>query len=120
MMDELKELFRIIECNLSLYKNNQVEEETFISESMDALKRVRELYREGTHLPSSTPFECQDVNSKFQSFIAYIDNISIYYDEESRNRNVWSKENRLWLSIQQASEARKKTNEFEYELSKIR
>uniref|UniRef100_UPI004055B47A DUF4365 domain-containing protein n=1 Tax=Candidatus Electronema sp. TaxID=2698783 RepID=UPI004055B47A len=120
MVDELKELFKIIESNLFLYKNNQVGEEIFISESMAALKRVRELYREGTNLPSSTPFECQDVSSKFQSFISLLDNISIYYDEESLNRNVWSKDNRLWLSIQQLSEARKKINEFEYELLKIR
>jgi len=108
MMDELKKLFQIIERNLSIYKNNKISEENFIAASMDTLKRVRELYREGTHLPFSTPFECQDVSSKFQSFIAFFDNISIYYDEESRNRNVWSKDNRLWLSIQQSSEARKK------------
>ncbi|MCI5222130.1 MAG: hypothetical protein D3924_05530 [Candidatus Electrothrix sp. AR4] len=119
MVEELKVFFGEIEDQLvARYKENKVTEEEFIVSTDKTLKRVYELYREGTDLPFVAPFECRDVNSKFQGVIVSLDNIRVHYAEESRNN--WSKENRLWLSLEQCSLARKNLLDFDYELSKVR
>ncbi|WP_417910655.1 DUF4365 domain-containing protein [Candidatus Electronema sp. PJ] len=115
---EPKVLFDKIEKMLRKYKETCISEEEFIVLSKECLTRVSHLYRESTNLPFSAPFECRDVNQKFHSFISSLDNIWIHYAEESRN--TWSKENRLYLSLQHSSEAKRKLQEFEYELSKIK
>ncbi|XCN71715.1 MAG: DUF4365 domain-containing protein [Candidatus Electrothrix aestuarii] len=118
MIDELKRLLQKVAVNLSKYKNNEINEEEFIVSTEEDLKRVYELYREGIDLPFAAPFECRDVNQKFQNLIAHLDNIRLHYAEESRHN--WTKENRLWLSVKQCSWAQENLQHFEYELSKIR
>ncbi|MCI5212811.1 MAG: hypothetical protein D3910_29365, partial [Candidatus Electrothrix sp. ATG2] len=118
IIDELKKLFQEISVDLSKYKDNEINEKKFIVLTREALKRIYELYRESIDLPFAAPFECRDVDQKFQNFVAALDNIRLHYDEDSRHN--WTKENRLWLSITQCSLAQENLQNFEYELSKIR
>ena len=111
-------LFERIVALLGKYKANEIDEEKFILLTQEDFKQVYELYRESIDLPFSAPFECRDVEENFQAFVAFLDNIRLFYDESSRDN--WSKENRLHLSISQCQDALEKMNNFKYELSKIK
>lgn len=118
IVDKLEVIFIKIEEMISKYSNNEIDEEEFILLTKEDLKQVYKLYRESTNLPFSAPFECRDVNENFQSFVSILDNIRLYYDDDSRNKR--SRENRLCSDIKEYQYAIEKLKNFKYELSKIR
>ncbi|MCW5212803.1 DUF4365 domain-containing protein [Desulfobulbus sp. TB] len=118
IIDELKRLFQEIAVNLLKYKDNEINEKKFIELTGEALQRIYELYSKSIDLPFAAPFECRDVDQKFQNFASNLDNIRLHYAEDSRHN--WTKKNRLYLSIKQYSLAQENLQNFEYELSKIR
>ncbi|MCI5163511.1 MAG: DUF4365 domain-containing protein [Candidatus Electrothrix sp. AX5] len=118
MMNELKILFQQVETNLLEYNENNINEEIFLARTEEPLKRAHELYLKGIDLPFAAPFECRDVEDKFQAVASSFDNMWIHYAEESRHN--WTKENRLYLSLRQCESVRKDLQGFEYELEKIR
>ncbi|MEM9218858.1 MAG: DUF4365 domain-containing protein [Cyanobacteria bacterium P01_F01_bin.150] len=107
----------VIESYLLALEQGKVDEAVFITFTEAERQKINEIYFELTDLPFA-PFECNDVNVKVQSLVAYLHNIWLFYSQNGRE--IWDERSRLEQSLQQRTYARKTLTHFEYELSKVR
>ncbi|MBT5019772.1 MAG: DUF4365 domain-containing protein [Planctomicrobium sp.] len=114
---ELTSALNVIETHLLALSQGDIDEAAFITSTEGERKRIDEIYFELTDLPFA-PFECNDVDEKVQSFVAYLHNIWLFYSENGRTK--WDEKNRLEQALQQRSYARETLAHYEYELAKVR
>lgn len=117
LIDKLKASLATIEDGLLALANNDIDEGAFLGSTEAARTRVDEIYFEITDLPFA-PFECRDMATKLESFVAYLHNAWLFYSENGRTK--WNAKSRLEQSLQQRSYAREALQHLEYELSKVR
>ena len=116
-IEELKTALNSIGNRLLALSNRKIGEATFLASTQTDRVRINEIYFEITGLPFA-PFECRDMNSKLEIFVAYLHNIWLFYSDEGRTK--WDEQSRLKQSLQQRSDARQTLEHLEYELSKVR
>ena len=116
LIEELKALLAAVEEGLLAVSRVELTEATFLSAAEKFLKRINEIYFEISDM-SFAPFECRDMDTKLESFVAYLDNISVYFSE--KGLETWDDASRLEQSLQQRSYAREALQHLEYEISKV-
>ncbi|QDU80755.1 hypothetical protein Pla110_24880 [Polystyrenella longa] len=114
---ELKSALTTIEANLLALANSDSQETDFLAATEAERSRINEIYFEITDLPYA-PFECRDMDTKLESFVAFLHNIWLFYSDEGRTS--WDEQSRLEQSLQQRSYACETLRHLEYELSKAR
>lgn len=115
-IEALKRSRAVIEGYLRSLSEGTIDEHTFLKETETDRVKIDSLYNEISDLPIA-PYECREVDTKLESFIASLHNIWLFYCEASREN--WDEENRLYLSLQNIFDASKTLEHLEYELSKI-
>ena len=116
IVQELTYVLNDIEPHLLGLAQGQVNEATFLTATESKRKKIDEIHLELTGLPFA-PFECNDINIKLQSFVAYLHNIWLLYSERSLTKP--DARSRLEQSLQQHAYAREALQHFKYELSKV-
>lgn len=117
LLDELKMALTSVEPQLLALHKSKISEENFLKSSLASRNRIDEIYSELTDLPFA-PYECRDMDEKFQSFAASLHNIHVFYSE--KGLSTWDAKSRLQQSSQQVSDARISLQHLEYEMSKVR
>lgn len=117
LIEELKELLAAVEEQLLAVSRGELTEAGFISTSERSRERIHEIHFEISDM-SFAPFECRDMDLKLDSFVAYLDNISLHYSK--KGLGAWNAASRLEQSLQQRSYARKALQHLEYEILKVR
>ena len=116
-IEELKTALNSIENHLLALSNREIDESAFRCATEADRVRINDIYFEITEFPLA-PFECRDMDTKLESFVAYLHNIWLFYSDECRTK--WNEQSRLEQSLQQRSYARQTLEHLEYELSKVR
>ena len=116
-IEELKTSLTSIEGRLLALSNGEIDEPKFLAATETERKRINVIYFEITGL-AFAPFECRDIESKLDSFVAFLHNIWLFYSDDGRAK--WNEQNRLEQSLQQRSYARETLQHLEYEMSKVR
>jgi hypothetical protein len=116
-IDELKTALNSIENRLLALSNHEIDETKFLTATQADRARINDIYFEITGL-AFAPFECRDMDTKLESFVAYLHNIWLFYSDDGRTK--WDEQNRLEQSLQNRSYARQALGHLEYELSKVR
>ncbi|QDU15000.1 hypothetical protein CA11_28130 [Gimesia maris] len=116
-IDELKTVLSTIESNLLILDNGDLQETGFLAATEAERSRINEIYFEITDLPFA-PFECREMDTKLESFVAFLHNIWLFFSDDGRTK--WDEQSRLEQSLQQRSYARETLQHLEYELSKVR
>jgi hypothetical protein len=117
LIEELKDSLATIEGGLLALAKGDIDEADFLASTDANRTRIDEIYFEITDLPFA-PFECREMDTKLESFVAYLHNVWLFYSENGRTK--WDARSRLEQSLQQRSYARETLQHLEYELSKIR
>lgn len=116
-IEKLKEALASIERYLHNLANQEIDEDAFLVATDNERALINEIYFEISDLPFA-PFECRDMDSKLESFVAYLHNIWLFYSDNGRVK--WDERSRLRQSLRQSSNAREALQHLEYELSKVR
>ncbi|MBU1700611.1 MAG: hypothetical protein KJ831_10735 [Candidatus Eisenbacteria bacterium] len=116
-IEMLKTALNSIENCLIALSNHEIDETTFLAETETDRARISDIYFEITEL-AFAPFECREMDTKLESFAAYLHNIWLFYSDDGRVK--WNEQSRLEQSLQQKSYARQTLEQLEYELSKVR
>ncbi|MBW1716472.1 MAG: DUF4365 domain-containing protein [Deltaproteobacteria bacterium] len=117
LIDELENLIQTFKSDLDNLSNSQVSEDEFVSNTVHIRNRIHEIYMLATDM-AFPPFECTDMDSKFQEFIALADNMTLYYSENSlanQDENL-----RIGQVLHYYSLADAELNNLRYEISKVR
>lgn len=117
LIEKLKRSLGAIEDGLLALDNNDIDEDAFLASTEGHRTRVDEVYSEITDLPFA-PFECRDMDTKLEGFVAYLHNVWLLYSDSGRTK--WDAKSRLQQSLQHISSAREALQHLEYELSKVR
>ena len=117
LIHELKLLLDDMGSNLLSLKDGNIEEDGFLDLTSASRKRINEIYWSISGM-SLAPFECKEMDQSLQSFIAYMDNVVLYFSD--KGLETWTAPNRLEMSLQQRSYALESLGALEYELKKIR
>ncbi len=116
-IEELKTALTAIETHLLALANGECAESAFLAATDAERAIINEIYFEITALPFA-PFECRDMDTKLESFVAFLHNIWLFFSDDGRTK--WDQQSRLEQSLQQRSYARETLQHLEYELSKAR
>lgn len=114
---ELKESLTVIENSLVALSRTEIDEAKFLSLTKKQRQQIDIIYSAITELPF-VPFECRDMDTKLESFVAFLHNVWLYYSDNGQS--TWDEKTRLEQSLQQLSSAREARQHLVYELSKIR
>jgi hypothetical protein len=114
---ELKESLIFIENSLVDLSQAEIDEAKFLLLTEKARKQIDIIYSAINDLPFA-PFECRDMDTKLENFVALLHNVWLYYSDNGQS--TWDEKTRLEQSLQQLSYAREALQHLEYELSKIR
>ena len=115
-INALKTSLTSIEDRLLALSKGEIDEPTFLAATETERARINKIYFEVTDL-AFAPFECRDMDTKLNSFVAFLHNIWLFYSDDGRTK--WDERSRLEQSLQQTSHARKTLQHLEYELSKV-
>lgn len=100
--------------NLIQHKIKEIE---FIGKTEFLRNRINEIFNTVVDLDFA-PYECQEMDEKFESFIGFIHDVWIYYSKDGLKK--WDSNVRITMSIKQLEEADRIFKELEYEISKVR
>lgn len=117
LIDDLRILLERLGEQLLSLKKCDINEESFLAATDADRQRINDIYVNITSM-SLAPFECKDMDNRLECFIACMDNIVLYYSENSRNARTAL--NRLELALQQRSYAIEDLAVLEYEMKKVR
>ena len=116
-IEEVKNLLTIVGHSLDALSEQELAESDFLTAHSGQLIRLDEIYSDVSAL-AFAPFECRDVDEKFQSFVSHMHNIYIFFSE--RGIKAWDEQGRLDQALQQRRYAREALQHLEYEISKVR
>lgn len=116
LIEALKTLLTAVEEPLLALSRGEIAETSFLSASQQPRKRINDIYFEISGMPLA-PFECHDMDRKLESFVAYMDNISLYFSE--KGLTTWDERSRLEQSLQQRAYARETLQYLEYEILEV-
>jgi len=116
-IDESKVLLNKIEKYLTALSCDEINEAEFLSATLISRSRINDIYFEINSL-GYAPFECHDMDMKFESFISYLHNIWLLFSDNGLAK--WDEKSRLTQSLQQKLYAQDALRYLEYELSKVR
>ena len=116
-IEELKTILAVLDGNLNQLGSQTIDEATFLKSTDTERKRLDNLYDELGAI-AFAPFECEQMDQKLQSFVAYLHNVWLYYSDSARDK--WDSETRLRQCLKQIEYAKETASHLDYELKKIR
>lgn len=117
LIDELEGLIQKFKSLLDELEQNQISENDFVINSRHIRARIHKIYMDVSDMNLS-PFECNDVDNKFQELVTLTDSMIMYYDG-----NYFSVKDKKWRIDQVLyyfSLAQYEMDNLSYEISKVR
>lgn len=117
LIEELKPLLINVEKLLLALSQGGIAETDFLSASEQSRSRINDIYFHSTGM-ALAPFECHEMDTQLNSFVASMDNIVLFFSE--KGLQTWDERSRLEQALQHRSYARESLRNLEYEIKKIR
>jgi hypothetical protein len=117
LVEELEEIMQVLQAQSLALSQGEVTESELISRSKSSWNRINTIYFKIRGM-SFAPFECSDMDTKLESFVAYLDSTTLFYSD--KGLKTWDRASRLEQSLQQQSYAREAFQQLDSEISKVR
>lgn len=117
LIEELETLLMNVEKLLLALSQGEIAETDFLSASEQSRSRINDIYFHITGM-ALAPFECHEMDTQLESFVASMDNIVLFFSE--KGLQTWDERSRLEQALQHRSYARESLGNLKHEIKKIR